>query len=116
MCALVSADLSFALRMCQYVDDEGIVIDQDIRDVLLRTVGHAIRKLPDTAAVNVGGGGGSGAVEDLSGEETAPAAEGGDAEGFEGGAGERGGDGEWKVEGTNATVEELWTLDALLQR
>lgn len=107
LCALGSADLSFALRMCQYVDDEGIVIDQDVRDALLRTVGHAIRKLPDTAAVNTGGGGGGG-IDDLSGA-AATGAQDEESEGFEG-------EGEWKVEGTNATVEELWNLDALLQR
>ncbi|CAN0194231.1 unnamed protein product [Scytosiphon promiscuus] len=119
LCALASADLSFALRMCQYVDDEGIVIDQDVRDALLRTVSHAIRKLPDTAAVSVGGGGGGVAFDDLRGAATSPAAQGDGAGGFEetvgGGGGEGGVDGEWKVEGTNATVEELWALDALLQ-
>ena len=81
--ATAADDLSFALRMCQYVDEEGLWCDLDVRDTLCRSVGAAIKGLPETAAVTTGDG--------------AAAAE------------------EWKVEGTNATVEELRTLGDLLQ-
>lgn len=79
--ATASDDLSFALRMCRYVDEEGIWCDPDVREALCRSVAAAIKKLPKTAAVT--------------------------SEGV---------DGDWKVEGTNATEEQLWALDNLLQR
>lgn len=79
--ATACGDLSFALRICQYVDEEGVCCDSDVRDALSRSVAMATKKLPDTAAVTSNGG----ERED------------------------------WKVEGTNATVEELWALDSLLQ-
>lgn len=105
MWALAFQDLSFALRMCQHVDDEGIVLDHDVRDAVFRMVSFAIKQLPDTAVVNVSAGAASAAP---------PAPD------VAAGAGEDaisgGGGGEWKVEGTNATVEQLWELDALLQR
>ena len=110
--ALACQDLSFALRMCQHVDDEGMVLDHDVRDAVFRMVGFAIKQLPDTAVVNVGVGTASDAPQApgvAAGAEAAGALEGEDAIGGNGG-------GEWKVEGTNATVEELWELDALLQR
>lgn len=116
--ALASADLSFALRVCQHVDDEGMVIDPDLRDALFRTVGFAIKELPGAAAVSVNFD-----VDDVvgatrpDGEGTAApaaAAVAGDTEDEISGA--DGGGREWKVEGTNATMEELWALDALLQR
>ncbi|CAM9100535.1 unnamed protein product [Laminaria digitata] len=81
--ATATDDLSFALRMCQYIDEEGLWCDLDVRDALCRSVRVAIKGLPETAAVTTGDG--------------AAAAE------------------EWKVEGTNATVEELRALGALLQ-
>lgn len=106
--ALATQDLSFALRMCQHVDDEGMVLDHGVRDAVLREVDSAIRRLPDTAVVNVSVGAASAAAT--------PAAvpEAGGGEGAVGGGG--GDSGEWKVEGTNATVEQLWALDALLLR
>ena len=80
--ATACGDLAFALRVCQYVDEEGICCDSGVRGALRRSVALAIKKLPDTAAIT--------------------------SDGDEGGG--------WKVEGTNATVEELWALDTLLQR
>lgn len=85
--ATAAHDLSFALRICQYIDEEGLWCDVDVRDALCRAVRVAIKKLPETAAVTTTGDG-------------ATAAAGGAA---------------WKVEGTNATVEELKTLGTLLQ-
>lgn len=81
--ATASDDLSFALRMCQYMDEEGLWCDSDVRDNLCRSVAMAIRRLPETAVVSTDGGG----------EE-----------------------GSWIVEGTNATVKELWALNTLLHR
>lgn len=112
--ALASRDLSFALRMCQHVDDEGMALDHDVRDAVFRAVGLAIKQLPDKAVVNVSAGAASaGTLADVAPAPPAPASAGaGGGEHAIGG----GGGGEWKVEGTNATVEQLWELDALLQR
>lgn len=104
MCALGSGDLSLALRVCQHVDDEGLVLDPHVLDTISRTVGYVIKELPGTAALSV-----SAAPPPVDGGAVA-AGVGSDAanRGVEGG--------EWKVEGTNATMDELWALDALLQR
>lgn len=98
--------------MCQHADDEGMVIDPDLRHVLFQTVGFAIKELPDTAAISVNfgvddnhRGGGGGGVDATRSD--------GAAAGSVIGAGDGA---EWKVEGTNATTDELWSLDALLQR
>ncbi|CAM9558746.1 unnamed protein product [Hapterophycus canaliculatus] len=88
--------------MCQYVDDEGMVIDEDVRDALLRAVDRAIMRMPDSEAVVMDGGGGGGGGDDAG------------AVGGDGSEGVGGVDGEWKVEGTNATAEELWALDKLV--
>lgn len=81
-CAIAMDDLAFALRMCQYMDDEGFWCDRHVRHALCHAVVDAINKLPETAAVTS--------------EGDAVAAT------------------EWKVEGTNATVEEIRALDALI--
>lgn len=99
--AMWSQDLSFALRVCQYTDEEGMVLDHELRDALFRFVSSAIKRLPDTAVVNVADA--SPATRADTAAEAAAAAAAGESEA-------------WKVEGTNATVEELWDLDALLQR
>ncbi len=96
--AMWSQDLSFALRVCQYTDEEGMILDHELRDALFRFVSSAIKRLPDTAVVNV-----ADANPATRADMAAAAAAAGGSEA-------------WKVEGTNATVEELWDLDALLQR
>ncbi|CAN0497577.1 unnamed protein product, partial [Ectocarpus sp. 12 AP-2014] len=53
MCALGSGDLSFALRVCQHVDDEGLALDPHVQDTLFRTVEYVMKELPGAAAVSV---------------------------------------------------------------
>lgn len=120
--ALASQDLSFALRMCEHVDDEGMVLDHDVRDMAFRKVGSAIDQLPYTAAFNVNAGVDVGTDDDTDDAATTPfgaaagaqaVGAGGDSEDAIDGDGDVG---EWKVEGTNATVSQLWELQRLLQR
>lgn len=113
--ALASRDMSFALRMCQHVDDEGVVLDHNVRDAVFRVVGSAIKQLPDTAVVNVGAGVGAGAAGVAPPAGVAAASAAAAVGAGAGGSEDAVGGGEWKVEGTNATVEQLWDLDALLQ-
>ncbi|CAM9203461.1 unnamed protein product, partial [Ectocarpus sp. 13 AM-2016] len=104
MCALGSGDLSFALRVCQHVDDEGLVLDPHVQDTLFRTVEYVMKERPGAAAVSV-----SAAPRPVDGGAVAAGRRGDDA--TNGGVG----GGEWKVEGTNATMDELRALDTLLQ-
>ncbi|CBJ28831.1 expressed unknown protein [Ectocarpus siliculosus] len=104
LCALGSGDLSFALRVCQHVDDEGLVLDPHVQDTLFRTVEYVMKELPGAAAVSV-----SAAPPPVDGGAVAAGVRGDAA------ANGGGGEGEWKVEGTNATMGELRALDALLQ-
>ncbi|CAM9916596.1 unnamed protein product [Ectocarpus sp. 12 AP-2014] len=104
LCALSSRDLSFALRVCQHVDDEGLVLDPHVQDTLFRTVEYVMKELPGAAAVSV-----SAAPRPVDGGAVAAGGRGDAA--TNGGVG----GGEWKVEGTNATMDELRALDALLQ-
>lgn len=91
-------DLSFTLRMCQYLDEEGFSCDSDVRDTLYHSVTTAIKNMQGSSVVLP--------VDASDGEEGESK-----VEGFESGEKE-----ELMVEGTKATAEELFALNNLLER